>query len=198
MYLMIISLVLFVLELVLYSWAKTTILFDKPSSILGTIPLPFTVQGYLFDFYFWLDLMAVISMFPDIPPIANAIGLTSLGTGTNAAAYGKLGRIARMVRLVRLVKLYKVSSGRAARKQREAELLELTKKGVITLEEYTEKLQQTDTNKQSKVGAELSDQLTRRVIAIVLIMLCVVPLLTVLEVQMGPEVATSYIQKLNQ
>mmetsp|Transcript_16939 Transcript_16939/g.39621 ORF Transcript_16939/g.39621 Transcript_16939/m.39621 type:complete len:875 (+) Transcript_16939:288-2912(+) len=198
MYLMIISLVLFVLELLLYSWAKTTIIFEKPSTILGAIPVPFTVQGYLFDFYFWLDLMAVISMFPDIPPIANAIGLTSLGTGTNAAAYGKLGRIARMVRLVRLVKLYKVSSGRAQRKQREAELLELTKKGVITLEEYTEKLQQTDTNKQSKVGAELSDQLTRRVIAIVLIMLCVVPLLTVLEVQMGPEVATSYIQKLNK
>ena len=52
---------------------------------------------------------------------------------------------------------------------------------MISLEEYTEKLLQTDTNKQSKVGAELSDQLTRRVIAIVLIMLCVVPLLTVLE-----------------
>ena len=45
-----------------------------------------------------------------------------------------------------------MSSNRAARKQKEAELLELTKKGVITLEEYTERIQQTDTAKQSKVG----------------------------------------------
>merc|ERR1719453_783936 len=137
-------------------------------------------------------------MLPDIPFIADSLGLSGLGAGANAAAYGKLGRVARMVRLVRLVKLYKVTSNRAARKQKEAELLELTKKGVITLEEYTEKLQQTDTNKQSKVGAELSDQLTRRVILIVLTMLCVVPLLTLMEYQVGPAQATRYIHTLNK
>ena len=50
------SKILFALELVLYSWAKTTIT-NTPSQIWGVITVPFTIKGYLFDFYFWLDFL---------------------------------------------------------------------------------------------------------------------------------------------
>ncbi len=56
--------VLFVLEMILHSWAKS----DFSSGI-------FKVKGYAFSFFFWLDLLAVLSMVPDVAWLASALGL---------------------------------------------------------------------------------------------------------------------------
>ena len=60
------SFILFVLEVLLHSWAKS----DYSKGI-------FKVKGYAFSFFFWLDLLAVLSMIPDVPWLASGIGLQS-------------------------------------------------------------------------------------------------------------------------
>lgn len=93
----------FVFEIVFGTWSKTT--------FKGFYPLKF--EGYLLSFYFWLDLVAIISMFPDIPWIANPLGMgnisNNIGGNSNLT---KAGRVVRMVRLVRLVKMYKIAEER--------------------------------------------------------------------------------------
>jgi hypothetical protein len=50
----------FIFELVLTTWAKTRISSYSP----------FVLNGYLFSFFFFLDLIAILSMLPDINWIA--------------------------------------------------------------------------------------------------------------------------------
>ena len=58
------SFILFVLELLLHVWAKS----DFSNGL-------FRVKGYAFSFFFWLDLLAVFSMVPDVAWLASALGL---------------------------------------------------------------------------------------------------------------------------
>ena len=58
------SFILFALEMVLHCWAKS----DYSKGL-------FKVKGYAFSFFFWLDLLAVLSMVPDVPWLASGIGL---------------------------------------------------------------------------------------------------------------------------
>lgn len=95
------AMILFMLEIVLSSISK---------------------EGYFLSFYFWLDLIATLSLIFDIGWFWDAIlgtGGTS-GNATSAAKAAKAGRgaragtrasriarIVRLVRLIRIVKLYK-------------------------------------------------------------------------------------------
>eukprot|EP00804_Cyclotella_cryptica_P031221 CCRYP_020319-RA/>CCRYP_020319-RA protein AED:0.07 eAED:0.07 QI:0/0.85/0.87/1/0.57/0.37/8/2080/875 len=168
------SFFLFLLEIILHSWAK--------SDFSGGL---FRIKGYACSFFFWLDLLAVLSMVPDVAWLASSLGMQSGlldSFGTKAGKAGKIGakssRVIRMARLVRLVKLYKVTSQRSREKQQLDDLKKLVELGHYSHVELQEYLQRNGTNKQSKVGAELSDIITRRVIIAVLLMLCIVPLLT--------------------
>lgn len=168
------SFILFALEMILYCWVKS----DFSNGI-------FRVKGYAFSFFFWLDLLAVLSMVPDVDWLASALGLQDSlmdSLGTKAGKAGKIGakssRVIRMARLVRLVKLYKVTSQRSREKQKLDDLKQLVESGHFSHDEIQEYLEKSSAQKQSKVGAELSDIITRRVIIAVLLMLCVVPLLT--------------------
>jgi hypothetical protein len=168
------SFFLFLLEIVLHSWVK--------SDFSGGI---FQVKGYAFSFFCWLDLLAVLSMIPDVAWLASGLGIQNGlldSFGTKAGKAGKIGakssRVIRMARLVRLVKLYKVTSQRSREKQQLDDLKRLVELGRFNQEEIQEYLDKNGAKKQSKVGAELSDIITRRVIIAVLLMLCVVPLLT--------------------
>lgn len=181
-----ISLALFIFELVLNVFAKSEMLRSRGS----TLGVEF--RGYVRSLFFALDLLAVLSMFPDIRWIGFDVFAGSVGQ------IGKLGRVARMVRLVRLAKLYNASAKRAERKQRELELLEMAKSGLITLEEYTNKLKEADEEKQSRVGAVLSNLTTQRVIVLGLTMLCVVPLLETTEVSLGPSESTKILHNFNK
>mmetsp|Transcript_49453 Transcript_49453/g.96719 ORF Transcript_49453/g.96719 Transcript_49453/m.96719 type:complete len:836 (-) Transcript_49453:780-3287(-) len=166
-----IALLLFVVELILNSWVKSEISCRERK-----------IRGFLFNFFFWLDLLAIISMIPDVPWLSSY--LSSFAISAFPARSGRItlgvraGRVVRMARIVRVVKLYKVAS----RRKRESNLLRdleiLVQRGKIGQEEmvyYFNKLKQ---QKQSRVGAELSDMIIRRVIVAILIMLCVVPIMT--------------------
>lgn len=186
---------LFLIELVLNSWAKS----DFSS---GSI---FKVKGYMFSFFFWLDLLAVVSMIPDIDWLSSLLGLGVLpgagGVGTKVGKAGRIGaktgRVVRMVRLVRLVKLYKITSQRRREKKMIEDLKKLVALGHIDHSEVAQYLEKMNAQKQSKVGAELSDIITRRVIVAVLMMLCVVPLLSWSPSVQDEREATLFLHAVN-
>ena len=82
--------------------------------ILGAI----AIDGYFLSFFFWLDLLAAVSMFPDVSFLVKAVTGGGIGTG-DAAEYTDLAktsraskvtrviRVIRLIRLIRIVKLYK-------------------------------------------------------------------------------------------
>ena len=103
----IIGFCIFTLEIVLSAYAK---------------------NGYLFSFFFWLDLISTASMLLDVGWISDVVFSTDSGTsspfsssGSTSAAQvaaaaktsrigtrtAKLIRIIRLIRMIRIVKLYK-------------------------------------------------------------------------------------------
>mmetsp|Transcript_17831 Transcript_17831/g.51102 ORF Transcript_17831/g.51102 Transcript_17831/m.51102 type:complete len:937 (+) Transcript_17831:323-3133(+) len=123
----------------------------------------FAKPGYYKSFYFWLDVIATVTMFSDVGFIwepmlelfltdesagstsqdaLSAIRASRVGTKSS-----RIVRIVRIVRLVRVVKLYKASKGEDALDDQMAE------------------------ENPSLVGKKLSDKTMQRVITVVLSML---------------------------
>jgi len=185
-----VSFVLFLLEMTLNCWAKTQ---WRPN----TRP-----HGYLFSFFFWLDLLAIISLFPDIPWIAVPLGISTLSnplSGDGGSKWGSTGtkaaRVLRMVRLVRLVRIYKIMVIKRRHKQLLKEMDILVHQGIMTAEEAHLKVMEKA--RQSKVGAELSDITMRRVIVGVFLMICFVPLLTYQPIDWTKVTATRLLHNYN-
>lgn len=176
------------------SWAKST--FAKGI---------FHVKGFMFSFFFWLDLICIMSMIPDLKWLSSLLGISGLsGTGVsakvgNAGKIGvKSGRVVRTVRLIRLVKLYKIASQKKRDREIVEELTKLVELGHVDRQDiaaYVSRI--TSSQKQSKVGAELSDIITRRVIIAVLLMLLIVPMLTYSSSIPREEEATHFLQSIN-
>lgn len=141
-------------------------------------------KDYFLKFYFWLDLIATVSLLTDIGWIYNElVGGGNISTSNSSSASGlaragrgarigtRAGRIVRLVRLIRIVKLYKHAH----------KALEKSSDEDITKEDL-EQIQNQNKNdmipKESHVGKHLSDLTTRRVIVIVLIMMFSIPLLS--------------------
>jgi class 3 adenylate cyclase len=118
---------------------------------------------YKFKFYFWLDLVATLSMLPDIgwiwdPLVGEDVqksDTSALRTGRTSRAGARAGRIVRIVRLVRLVRLAKFVKN---------------VKG-----DDTDVTKQQLKDKPSQVGRVLTDKSTIKLISVVLAMLFVVP-----------------------
>jgi len=163
----IVAMFLFALELVLASFAQ---------------------KDYFLGFYFWLDLVATISLLTDIGWIYNeltgggdinannASQASSLARAGRGARVGtRAGRIVRLVRLIRIVKLYKHA-------HKAFENAPVPDSEDITAEELAQiqakNTDEKDAEKESHVGQQLSDLTTRRVITIVLIMMFSVPILS--------------------
>jgi len=140
-------------------------------------------KDYFLGFYFWLDLVATISLITDIGWIyneltgggsinaSNASQASSLARAGRGARVGtRAGRIVRLVRLIRIVKLYKHAS-KALVKDEENELSK------EELEQLENKRAEDAIPQESHVGRKLSDLTTRRVIVIVLIMMFSFPIL---------------------
>lgn len=70
-------------------------------------------ETYFLQFFFWLDLVATISLLPDVGWIMETMQNTttskaaSIAKTSRAARVTRIIRIVRIVRLVRIVKLYK-------------------------------------------------------------------------------------------
>ena len=184
----------FIFELAANTWSKSRIISIYPK---------FKYEGYLFTFFWWLDLIAIVSMFFDVPIVAEGMGLTNVRSNVsdsgNSSNLTKAGRVVRLVRLVRLVKLYKVASAKKLRQRQEQELYELVRVGAIDstkLEEEQQKLALND-SRQSKLGSQLSESITRRVIILVLVILCVLPIITYIPSNTVTNTSTKLLHDYN-
>ena len=133
---------------------------------------------YCFSFFFWLDLVALWSITLEVDSLADtfAFGLNDQASGTTDNF--RVGRVVRMIRLVRLVKLYKITSQRRKEKKMMEDLELLIEQGRMDEGEVENFKFQMTHQKQSKVGTDLVDMITRKVIMMILSMLVLVPLLT--------------------
>ena len=103
-----------------------------------------------------------------------------------------------MARLVRLVKLYKITAQRKRERKLMEDLGKLIELGHLKQQDvnaYLDKMRLSQ--KQSKVGSELSDIITRRVIIAVLLMLLIVPLLSYTSSVRDEFIATRFLQSVN-
>jgi class 3 adenylate cyclase len=136
--------------------------------------------NYLLQFFFWMDLFCLLSLICDIPWFFNPLmGLNSYNPNENQSAASNINqtnhystvinRSSRIIRFVRLIRLVRI-----------AKLFELAAV-------YTHKYVNPSTsssggaanpnNKPSQVGQHLSEQTTRKVVILVLLMLFSLPLL---------------------
>ena len=165
------------------SWAKSTLISLYP----------FRTKGYIFSFFFVLDLLAILSLFPDIDWIANGIGLSNLNSASSEETYLiQAARVIRTIRLVRLVRVFK----NIIEKRKQYKLIR-SNRGRYNEYDYDNIQRDIAYQPQSKVGAELSEQTTRRVIIIVIAMLFLVPILSYPAVNNEYSYATHLMHRFN-
>lgn len=152
-------------DTVFYSISCIALAFFTLELILNGIAQP----TWCFGFYFWLDLAATISLIPDIgwiwDPLLGAFegddsggGGSTLKVGRASRAGTKAGRIVRIVRLVRMVRMVKLYKMHGQNQNEDHSRLERRLK-----------------QKESKVGAILSERTTRKVIVLVLMLILLLP-----------------------
>ena len=76
--------------------------------ILGSV----AIDGYFLSFFFWLDLLAALSMIPDVSFLVKGIqggaqSYSDLAKTSRASKVTRVIRVIRLIRLIRIVKLYK-------------------------------------------------------------------------------------------
>jgi len=116
--------------------------------------LTWSKDGYSLSFFWWLDLLAAISLLPDALMAAQIDLITLLGGGTSMLTITRAGRAARAgTRAVRIISVLK--------KQYEARRDKA--KGIVKQEDGEEQ--------ESMIGGKLGDGITEKVIVIVTLML---------------------------
>lgn len=193
----------FIIELLANTWSKTdNMYFDFLYFFDEEVWIPwFFCDGFMFSFFWWLDLIAILSMFPDIPWIADPMGIGGISNSYDASnAITKFGRVLRLVRLVRLVKLYKIMQIRSRKAKEEQELMQKVRSGQVSFEDIAAQraAMVMAADGGSKLGEQLSESTTRRVVVLVLVMVCVLPLLDVPTVNYGPAYGTAFLHEVNQ
>jgi hypothetical protein len=147
---------------------------------------------YLFGIFFWLDIVSALSLLPDVPWLwLPLVGLRSNDSGAsdgemNDTAF-ELDRIVRvsqtgehllkamrfmkLLRLGRIAKLFEVTQRQVEERSREA-------KREATRQRFgPDSLDSSQFAEPTQLGAQLAERTTRKVVALVLAMLILMPLL---------------------
>lgn len=141
------------------------------------------ISDFKYSFYFWLDIIATLSLIPDIiwmsELINYLIGSSSyydavdvypgriVNSSQSIIDTGKIIKSLRLIRMIRIIKLYKYVSKTSEFKSAEA--------GQEQDEEQSAFKKETDPSKLCRI---LSDMTTRRVIIIGVLLMLMLPLLT--------------------
>lgn len=179
------------MELILTTWSKSIIKFSF-------YPVPyFRYSGYFLSFFWFFDLIAIFSLWPDIDWISEPLGLALLSSSSvNSNGYSSAARVVRLVRLVRVMRLLRFALERRRAEKRQQELLELVERGEIDVIQ-AQREQMYNVERQSKLGTELSSVIMKHVVIILLAMLIVLPTLQYSPPDNGPEYGISFIQQVN-
>ncbi|GMH68955.1 hypothetical protein TL16_g05047 [Triparma laevis f. inornata] len=115
-------------------------------------------------FFFFLDLIALWSIIFEVEWLKNGTGMTFMdgSNGSQSNVSFRAGRVVRMIRLVRLVKLYKITSQRRREKKMLEDLKVLVEQGRMGAHEIEGHFHKMQHQKQSKVGNDLVDMITRK------------------------------------
>ena len=68
------------------------------------------IDKYFMSFYFWVDVVSLLSMVPDISFVIESIegGLGGAGDGADIAKTGRASKVVKIIRIVRLIRLLRV------------------------------------------------------------------------------------------
>jgi hypothetical protein len=73
--------------------------------LLGCI----AIDGYFLSFFFWLDLVASVSMVPDVGFLVQAYeGSNTTGNAADLAKTSRASRVTRIIRIIRLIRLIRI------------------------------------------------------------------------------------------
>jgi len=145
-------------------------LAESRAEFLSIIPRFFRIGS----FYFWLDLLATLSLLFELPLLYEgnrSIDLINSGEFKKASTAARMLKIIRMVRLVRLVRLYKYISNKKSNKGSSGSVSPESNDGAGSKPQ------------ESRIGAKVSDRITKKVIVGILIMLVAIPLLQVNDLE---------------
>jgi len=178
----------FIAELIANTWVRTNI----------SSWCPFKFTGYLGTFFFYLDVVSIVSMWFDITWIAVPMGMGDIANqvGSQNSNLTKAGRVARLVRLVRLVRLYKLAMEKRQKMKEENEIRKLIERGDVTYEDV-QKQRMLNQKRESKLGEKLSSIITQKVIILVLTMVIIIPLLQPSNDNTSPLFAVTFLQAAN-
>ena len=167
-------------------WIDGALIFSLVAFTVEILVNSCVVDEFKYSFFFWLDIIATVSICVDVKILADQITVmfgmepesgdaivgepASQEAGNNKV--GKIIKALRLIRLIRIIKLYKyvVKSGSEIEEMR---LREQEKKST--------NVQQAALNRElepSRLGRSLSEALTRRLIILVLVLLMALPAIT--------------------
>ncbi len=177
----------FIAEFIATTWSKTT----------WESLRPMRYKGFFNSFYWYLDLLAILSMFPDINWIATglSIGNLSQSVGGNSSISG-VGKIFRLMRLVRLVRLYKIFTEKRKRMKIEKELLEQVRQGLMNYDDV-DRQKALYQERKSALGSLLQESIKARVILLILTVVIFLPLITYTEVDYSPYTCMDMLHTIN-
>ena len=146
------------------------------------------VEDFKYSFFFWLDIIATLSLIPDIPWIMHYLAVlidstpseqskdVVLGSVVSSSGAGnraqRLIKSVRLIRLIRIIKLYKYAV-KSNTEEEEAKLREQQK-----LSQTAQQAALKREMEPGRLGKVLSDTTIRKVIIGILLMLMVLPILT--------------------
>ena len=203
-----VSFFLFLAEILLQCWCREKYMRLPRMSTLRTARergLTWKERLYILrsalaigSFYFWLDLLATVSLSFEIPWMSSSPSTSSSDGGIENARAGRASRagaraarvikVVRMIRLVRLVKLYKYFGDSTKQKKQRERQSAVVAPALAEYDDTTSKRKKKDDDDvdmppESRVGTEMSDRTTKKVIVGILVMLIGIPLLQINDVQ---------------
>lgn len=66
------------------------------------------IEKYFLSFYFWVDLISLLSMFPDVRFIMNEFEGGMGGDSADIAQTGRASKVIKIIRIIRLIRLLRV------------------------------------------------------------------------------------------
>lgn len=153
-------------------------------------------DGYIFSFFWLLDLASIFSLFFDIDWIANPLGFTAINSGSGDGKYAKGSQVVRLVRLTRLVRLYRIYTMKRRRQLLKKKIMETAASEGLDVENELKKVD-LYAQRDSKLGILLNDSTTKKLILLILSILFILPLLTAQNENKSPKLLVNLLQHYN-
>jgi hypothetical protein len=175
-----------------YGFSQVTVTLP----ILGNVKVwKLDCDGYLFSFFWVLDLASIFSLFFDIDWISTPMGLNLDSSGNTK--YAKASQVVRLVRLTRLVRLYRIYTMKRRRQLLKKKIIENAANDGLDVDTELKKLD-LYAQRDSKLGILLNDSTTKKLIVLILAILFILPLLTATITNNGPMLMLQTLQYYNK